>query len=38
MDEYLLFEYLLFNIHFSPCSLKMHKGAGISKKTQSHSE
>ena len=20
MDEYLLFEYLLFNIHFSPCS------------------
>ena len=19
MDEYLLFEYLLFNIHFSPC-------------------
>ena len=21
MDEYLLFEYLLFNIHFSPCGL-----------------
>ena len=21
MDEYLLFEYLLFNIHFSPCNL-----------------
>ena len=20
MDEYLLFEYLLFNIHFSPCT------------------
>ena len=21
MDEYLLFEYLLFNIHFSPCGV-----------------
>ena len=21
MDEYLLFEYLLFNIHFSPCKV-----------------
>ena len=21
MDEYLLFEYLLFNIHFSPCNV-----------------
>ena len=21
MDEYLLFEYILFNIHFSPCGL-----------------
>ena len=23
MDEYLLFEFLLFNIHFSPCILKV---------------
>ena len=22
MDEYLLFEYLLFNIHFSPCGVR----------------
>ena len=29
MDEYLLFEYLLFNIHYSPCRIGHHSYASI---------
>ena len=31
MDEYLLFEYLLFNIHFSPCAcaVQMYKALSV---------